>query len=335
MEKSHAELQEIGGYFGLDMPNYPNFFEDDFLVQSARAAIRLVVQNSNKNEVYAPAYVCKSVIDALNSTGCKVNIYKLNSEFYPLVDYSQSFSNSVFLYVNYFGLCQRNVLRLCESVGKENLLIDNSQALFAENIAEVSVYSPRKFVGLPDGGVIKSSSTPRFGELAKDENSINRMPYLLKRFSESAKSGYEYFFSARLSLSDSSPLLMSDLTKALMSTLNWCEIKKIRKRNFELMDDYFSSCNEIELDLNGESALCYPLHILGVNVNEVRNELNRLNVFNPIYWLDAKPLLTDGDFEFQFMAQTLFLPIDQRMNEAQVNYVCNLVSLLINNRKFD
>ena len=79
MEKSHAELQEIGGYFGLDMPNYLNFFEDDFLVQSARAAIRLIVQNSNKNEVYAPAYVCKSVIDALNSTGCNVNIYKLNS----------------------------------------------------------------------------------------------------------------------------------------------------------------------------------------------------------------------------------------------------------------
>lgn len=170
--------------------------------------------------------------------------------------------------------------------------------MFVENIVEVFVYFLWKFVGLLDGGVIKSLFMLWFGELVKDENFINRMFYFLKCFSEFVKFGYEYFNFVRLLLSDSLFLLMFDLMKVLMSILNWCEIKKICKCNFELMDDYFFFCNEIELDLNGELVLCYLLYILGVNVNEVRNELNCLNVFNLIYWLDVKFLFIDGDFEF-------------------------------------
>ena len=61
------------------------------------------------------------------------------------------------------------------------MIVDNAQALFAEPIQGVkSVYSPRKYVGIPDGGIAYIEAGLDINQYDRDV-SYERCSHLLKR----------------------------------------------------------------------------------------------------------------------------------------------------------
>jgi len=75
--------------------------------------------------------------------------------------------------------------------------------------------------------------------------------------------------------------------------------------------------------------LCYPLSLTGCEVNKIKNELVTHNIFTATYWPDALQRVKAESMEAALIKETLFLPIDQRMEHAQVEAVGKLVLRLI------
>ena len=79
--------------------------------------------------------------------------YHIDKTFRPIFDFSGIHKNEVFVYNNYFGICDiqlKEVANICQ-----NLIIDNSQAYFSKPLPNIDTfYSPRKYFGIPDGAYL-------------------------------------------------------------------------------------------------------------------------------------------------------------------------------------
>ena len=279
--------------------------------------------------VFMPGYICNSIIQAGCDAGLTVETYELDETLYPRRLPDSITSACAVLYVNYFGLCQQNVRKLVKQMPPDITIVDNSHALFSAPEAGVlaTAYSPRKFVGLPDGGLLATSPQlhiPLPDE--EDQGSFDRMRFLLRRMAYSAREGYTEFDEARRSLADTSPLAMSRLTRRLMRSIQWRQVSRRRRENYAVMAGMLDRVNDYPWAMQANDVpLVYPLTLRGRQVDPIRSELTARDVFTATYWKDALPRARAGSIEATLINETLFLPIDQRMSRAQTEALGKLI----------
>lgn len=276
MARGVESLAEIGGYFGLDLPDHGGTFPAAIRFQSGRAAFRAVLESANFTKVLLPVYLCDSMIQAVIDAGAGVATYWLDDSLYPKGLPDPFPENCAVLYVNYFGLCGANIGRLLETVPHDQLIIDNSQALLtppAKGLA--TIYSPRKFVGVPDGGLLLSAGLEIRVPECEDTGSVDRMRHLLLRTAYSAQDGYRDYLESEKSLSDTRPLRMSRLTTRLLAGIDMEAVKRQRRENFTALAARLDGYNSHKCALDADSApLCYPL-IVGWDVMRLQKDLLR------------------------------------------------------------
>jgi hypothetical protein len=313
-------LAEIGGYFELDLPCFPDLLPDAMHFQSGRAAIRAVIENAGINKIWLPSYVCNSVIHAVTDSGATMEFYALDETLSPHGLPYDLPQHGAILYIDYFGLCRNNVDRLLAEYPGEQLIIDNSQALFASHREVLAtVYSPRKFAGIPDGGLLRTLATHRPAEpTEEDTGSIERMRSLLLRVAYPAREGYADFQKIGVSLKNTQPLRMSRLTQRLLKSIQWEQVAQRRRENFLELARKLDAVNDIQWQLGEHDVpMCYPLMKRNHDIGKIRSTLADRDVFVPVYWQDAVPRIQQGTIEATLINQTLFLPIDQRMGVHQ------------------
>ena len=101
-----------------------------------------------------PSYLCDSMLAPVEKAGVECIFYSLDAHFDIIDDITLGESDWL-LYVNYFGICGPNIDRLRDRHASGQLILDHSQAFYAaptECLA--TIYSPRKFFGVPDGGLL-------------------------------------------------------------------------------------------------------------------------------------------------------------------------------------
>jgi hypothetical protein len=322
---------EIGGYFELELPDHPTIHPACVRLQSARAAIHATLACHRVRRAFLPNYVCDSVLLAAREAGVDVALYDLDAGLMPR-RMAPLRADEVLVYVNYFGLCDANVRELLETVPAENLIVDSSHGLFSEFDGPLAtVYSPRKFCGLPDGGLLRASpclQVPLPAEV--DDASIDRTRHLLTRLGYSAREGYAAFAAARMSLHDTRPRRMSPLTQRLMRGIDWESMRARRRRNFAAMSLALDDLNSRHDSLEASAVpLCYVLTVPDCDVAALRTALSERNIFTPTYWPDARARVRPDSVEATLIDQSLFLPIDQRMHEEQVLHVARQVQELV------
>ena len=321
-------MVEIGGYFGLDLPKFGNCFPDMLKYQSARAALRAVLEHVKPSALLLPAYICDSVVQAVVDAGVQPKFYCLDGQLFPK-DLPGAAPGCCLLYVNYFGLNDRNVSGLLKRWPRDKMIIDNSQALFSRPTdAIAAIYSPRKFLGLPDGGLL---CAPRLAMVEPDEEdveSLDRMKHLLLRAACSAQAGYPAYLAAEQTLQKTKPLAMSKVTRRLLSGVDMGSIKTKRRENFRILSARLNHCNAIREVLDADAApLCYPLMLAGHDVAQIKTKMIRNNIFLPTYWKEAGARAGAGSIEAQLVNNTLFLPVDQRVNSQDLDAVCSVLEL--------
>ena len=323
---------EIGGYFGLDLPDHGDPFGDAIAFQSGRSGLEAVLRASTFRTAWIPAFVCDTVLNAARRAGLGIELYHVDETFAPVHLPGRLPSDAAVIYVNYFGLCSHQVRQLTVDLPPEQVVIDNSHALFAAHgTARASVYSPRKFAGLPDGGLVRCAEGVDVPEPTEhDQDSIGRMTFLLRRASESARAGYGDFNTARQSLNGVPPRSMSALTRRLLRSIDWNRVKHKRRRYFAWMHERLASRNAFSWNLNPQDVpLCYPLRVPDIDTGALQQRLAQMDIFVPIYWPDAAQRLARDSWEARVMRETLHLPLDQRMSEQDVDLVCDRVLVLL------
>ena len=324
-------FEEMGGYFGLELPDHGDAFPDAIKFQSGRAALRAVIECAGIKKVIIPAYTCDSVIHAVVDSGGKVDTYFLDDSMYPQNIPSKLPPNHAFLYVNYFGLCQRNVDRLLKKIPSQQLIIDNCQALFAlSQNALATIYSPRKYLGVPDGGFLVTSSLDINDNISEDTGSIERMRHLLLRMAYKADSGYVHYQKSENSFVNTAPLRMSRLAKRILNSIDMMAVKQKRRENFLILATRLDKFNQYSWELNDIAVpLCYPL-IIGRNVEELKRILAKKRIYIPTYWPDAQTRILPDGIEYRLINRCLAVPCDQRYSPSQMLSLADQIIALIN-----
>ncbi len=319
--------QAIGGYQALELPFIDaNVVRGVITTNSARTAIKLVLSSLGAKKVWLPAYICDAVVEAAKDVGVPFEFYKLHSNF-EVEPSLQLKCDEFILIVDYFGLCDEAVKCSRSRFAHNQTIVDCSQSYFLEPTdALATIYSPRKFFGLPDGGVLYSTD-PRIKQPEqRDESSESRMAHLISRLTKSPEATYQQYLKAEQAISKLPVQGMSHLTERLLRSVDYQRARKTRIRNARYLHERLGQYNQLKLNIDETVApLCYPF--LPSVKTASKADLIKERVFVPTYWPEVLGRVEEGSFEWDLVTNGLFLPCDQRYNEDDMGRLISLLAI--------
>ena len=146
---------EIGSFIELQFYKDCEYYNNEKNIarlNTGRAAIYHAFRITSCDSIWLPVYQCDTVRDFLIKKNVKIKYYHIDKDFNP-IDLKQDDNDAVLL-VNYFGIMSETRMKNMASK-YNNVIVDNSQAFFCNPIDGcLSVYSCRKFIGVPDGAYV-------------------------------------------------------------------------------------------------------------------------------------------------------------------------------------
>ena len=309
----------IGGYFELELQRERPFMYDGAQkYQSARSAFLALLRAAKPKRVWMPHYICDVMLAPVRAFGAEICFYSLDQQL-GIADDITLAGTDLLLYVNYFGVCSGQVEKVLARFNPFQVVLDFSQAFFAKpQNCLATIYSPRKFFGLPDGGLL---FTPLSMEppAAIDEGSENRTRHLIARLGGAVELGYVDYKLAEATLNEIEPKRMSQLSERIFGAIDFDAVRARRNENFNTLHAYLSQKNGLDMDLkNVNGPMCYPY--LSDSFMP-RTALLADRVFIPTYWPDV---LTRPDipvFEDELVKKMHPLPCDQRYCEKDMTRI--------------
>lgn len=318
-------------------------------LMSERTGLKIIaeiVKELGDGPVLLPAYLCSSMIQPFKEANIPIDFFHINEDLSIDIDHLNTLieqaNPNVLVFVNYFGfpVSNREKLALNEVKGRCWVIEDCAQGSLIEsdipvvgNIGHFALTSFRKYLPVPDGGLLVNNSSiplPRLQFESSDlvngtllakflryeyfrigEEDPNIEETYLKLFSESARQLDNYI-----------PInAMSAVAEKLLSDINLSEAMKIRRNNFSVLLEAFADMPELRqigrpliTDLpEGVSPLAFPIRVPSRYRDNLRENLIKLRVFCPVHWpspLELEPRYFNKENELS--KQMLGLPIDQR-----------------------
>ena len=308
-------MKAIGGYFELECGREPLYYQDGIYLNICRSALRYLIRALGIKKIHVPVFTCHVVNDSILQEGCKIETYRLNKSMmpdkeFPLEDY--------IIYNNYFGVLGNNVREL--ALHYPNLIVDNAQAFFSQPKCRATVYSPRKFFGLPDGGILRGEDIPILN--LDQGHSFEVSSHLLKRIDFGAQAAYTDFTLNDEALEQYHLEQISNLTLTLMGNINYKLVKTRRLDNFYILKQSLPTDFSISM-AEDDVPLVYPL--LVKDGNTVRSKLIQNQIFCARYWpnvlKDSKP----GELEYELTTNLVHLPIDQRYGKDDMDKIIQVI----------
>jgi hypothetical protein len=319
-------MKEIGGYFGLDIlinnPYHKNMIE----LNTGRNALTYIIQAKKIKKIYIPYFLCDSVTHMLDKQFFDYDYYNIDEYFMPV--FEQGLKTNEYLYiVNYYGqISNEIILQLKEKY--RNIIIDNTQAFFQKPVSKVdTIYTCRKFFGVPDGSYLSTDSI-----LEKDleiDISKARMEHILGRF-EGQASDYYKNFQMNDELFKELPLKrMSHLTKNILGAIDYEKTRVIRNDNFNYLHNKLSYINILDVKCT-DGAFAYPFYVK--NGIEIRKELAEKKIYIPTLWPNVLKCNNESSIEYDYTANILPLPCDQRYTVEDMEYIVSSINKIIGGR---
>lgn len=317
----------IGGYQGLELAlRVTDAARGMIKTNSARSAIKRVLNSLGARKLWLPAYICDALVDAAKDVGVNFDFYRIDSNFD--IDTELKLNDYEFiLIVDYFGVCGESINRRKSRFEKRKTIVDCSQSYFSmPTEALATIYSPRKFFGLPDGGLLYSNDPAVTQPEQRDESSESRMAHLISRLTNSPEAAYQQYLDAEQAISKLPVQGMSRLTERLLQSVDYQRARNARTRNSLHLHKRLGQYNQLNLNIDESVApLCYPF-LPSVKAAS-KADLIKERVFVPTYWPEVLGRVEEGTFEWNLVTNGLFLPCDQRYNEDDMDRLISLLAI--------
>ena len=307
-------MKAIGGYFELANYEEGGVFphQSGILLNTGRNALEYILRSIGEvKRIYLPYYTCEVVLEPIEKLHIPFTYYHINQRF-ELVDDIQPKEGEFIIANNYFGIKDAYIQQLAERYG-EHLIVDCAQAFFAKPIPGIKCfYSPRKYVGVADGGVAYLGNLPDGKVVVNEiERSDEHNSHLLKRKQFGAEAGFSDYQANEKKLDDQPIRLMSFQTKWLLDHIDYENVIARRKENYQYLYNAFVAKNQLQLPAF-DSFVCpmvYPFMMATERI--LRKELIENKVFVARYWPNVEQM--DGfEVESESATNIIPLPIDQR-----------------------
>lgn len=315
----------MGGFFELELRKGQPLFPGARAYNLARSALQALLIAQKVRRVWLPHYVCAVMPDAARAIDVEVVRYGLDAALEPASLPSLA-ADEAFLYVNYFGLKDAYIHDTLVKRLRHGLIVDNSQSLFsAAEMGVPTLYSPRKFVGVPDGGWLVNG--PVDLPSATPGQSADRFEALLGRLAGPPEAHYAAFLDVEHALGAEGLRGMSGATAQLLDSIDYPYIEQRRRDNFSVLHDALGPINHHGgLNLAPAPALCYPF--MAADPDEaarLRQTLLSERVYVPCYWREVLSEPGVPALERELAGRLLPLPIDQRYGVEDMNRLAAIV----------
>jgi dTDP-4-amino-4,6-dideoxygalactose transaminase len=321
----------IGGVFALHEPERVNHDSRQWLFQgrnvvhlaNARSALCLLAQNLRPKQVWLPSYLCSSVVDGFHAGDANIRFYPVGEDLCCESDewLQQVEAQDMVLRIHYFGFPNADPV-LPKAVANGACLVeDASQALLSDGIgvgAAFVVFSPRKFVGVPDGGcLVVQSPLPNLPVQlppAPDawwQESLSAVT--LRRNFDNGDGNRDWFirFRSAETLAPAQPCEMSELTRQLLATgINFDTIALRRRNNYRLLLELLGDIAMFPELPEGVVPLGFPVRIRQRDI--IRNSLFEQSIYPPVHWPLESFVPASFQASHRLAAEIMTLPCDQR-----------------------
>ena len=179
-----------------------------------------------------------------------------------------------------------------------------------------TLYSCRKFWGVSDGAYV-SSDVVLSGEKPEDRSGA-RMSHILGRYEENAGKYYQAMLDNAAGYEGMEIRKMSRLTCNFLRAIDYEKGKKQREKNYALLSELLPS-ETVFNRVIPEGPFAYPYY--HENGMELRRWLAGHKIFVPTYWKNMFEQCSEDSLEYQWAANILPLPCDQRYGEEEMRYM--------------
>lgn len=319
-------MKGIGGYLGLEIGeknlDYP--FLNNPGVNSGRHALELILMklHPKPKTIYLPLYTCSAVFEPLHRLGINYKFYRVDENL-EIENHIMLKEDEYIIVNNYFGIKDQYIQGVTGHY-LSKLIVDSAQAFFSPRIGSNKMFfSPRKFIGVADGGY----TWPPYETDTIDNIgfSADKSIHLLRRLDSGAESGFREFQRDENILKNEPLCTMSELTKAILESVNCERIIERRRRNFEVLHVALASKNKLNIpDWNHFS--CPMVYPFWTDIKNLRKKLIENKIFVAMYWPELLRLCEEDSIEYELTCNLMPLPIDQRYDECDMNRIIELIN---------
>jgi dTDP-4-amino-4,6-dideoxygalactose transaminase len=336
------EARILGGMFGLPETcgcAPPFLTQDSLLLVNARSGISLLVELLSPAQVWLPSYLCASILQAASAT--RTRFYPVDGKLgVPDLNWLADVqAGDLVILVDYFGHpCDA----ACAAGAKAHgawVLEDACQALLSTHMgrwADMVLFSPRKFLGVPDGGILIAKP-----ELPLPFPKLDRppAPWWLKALSAAVQrtefdlgSQDRRWFELFQQLEREQPVghyAMSELASSLLlHSFDYPAIAQRRVDNFQLLAGSLGSIALFPSLSPGTVPLGFPICVN--NRDRLRQHLFEHAIYPAHHWPIQDIVPPQFEASHRLSAGILTLPCDQRYGSADMQRMAQLVLQALN-----
>lgn len=319
-------MREWGGYLPLELPIRKEYFgdvpeEDIVRLDCGRSAFWYALNDCRPKKLYVPYLNCMYSTDPADALGIPYEYYRLTDDLTPMDIHPQP--DEALLWVNYYGNSNsKKVEKLITQYSDTNLIIDNCHAFFTKIFPEVyNCYSTRKFFGVCDGAYIIKRGIKKI-DLPGSE-SAEKITFLLSTIEKGTNACYQENLQNEDRLGKEAHF-MSKLTRRILSSIDYVEIKGIRNDNLYRLHEILSPYNQFEVDETSGTHMYYPML---AEKDGLREKLIEKRIYTPTWWRHVPDMLGNDKniLEVKLSDYMLMLPIDQRYNTEDMKELADIV----------
>ncbi len=327
-------MKEYGGYIQLDTYYGQEYYPDLLPLSSGRAALRLLIRTNGIKKLFLPDLCCSSVWEACEEEGISWEFYPVNHQFHP--NFHQTLEEDEWLLlVNLYGLLSDETIRRITRQFPR-VIADYTHAFFQRPLKDVpTLYSCRKFFGVPDGSYLSpgslSLSLAKACQTLPVDHSYERMHFLLGRFEAPASLFYPEYASNNERFTQDPPRQMSKLTHNLLRAIDYEEAGRRRNQNFSYLHEKLGHINRLPLPII-PNPYTYPFWYRedSPSGSWLREQLIQQKIYIPVLWPEILKLCPTDSFAHQAALNILPLPVDQRYTPEDMKEIVKILFAFVN-----
>lgn len=330
----------IGGFFPLAVNfqkisrNFFSLWGNGLLFHNARSSLNYLLRNISTNKIWLPAYICDDVIDAVAGTS-EFDFYPVGTDLSPDINFLKSHMSKgeAVLVVDYFGKPPAKNFRKFARKTKDIIWIeDRAQAIYPakKSYGDYIIYSPRKVLGVPDGGILISKKNnlpkPSYQKIA----SANFAAAPLMRFEDYEESGNWYgIFREYEDNMGVSLLPISRISQEILVATNPSPIIKKRRENYKILHESLKNIALFKKAPKRFAPFGFPIVVN--NRDEVLRKLHENKIFAACHWKNIPSPEDKFTFEHKLASSIITIPCDHRYSRKDMEHIISFISNYIKN----
>lgn len=314
-------MKEIGGYFQMEPLPGKEYHQNLLRLNLGRTALLYALQELKVQILYLPRFICDSVTAICETWDGTVKWYPLAEDFLPARDFEPEAGSFVYV-INYYGqLTMDKILYLKDKY--ENLIVDHTHDFYQKPVEGVpTLYSCRKFFGLPDGAYLYLPQKPFDYEKLPLDSSAARMSHILGRYEHSASDYYQNMLDTAESFYQEPVKQMSPLTRNLLSGIDYESAAMRRQTNYRILEEHLGNFNGKKFS-TPQVPFVYPFYTNKAAI--LKKSLAAQKIFVPTYWNNVIAQCSSDCLEWDFASHILPLPVDQRYLPADMELLARVL----------